>query len=78
MNAQIRYLQVTHIPFARHRGGVELDALWLRDLEGLRDSMGRVTMTCIWLMGATPLSMPTTMRGKLVAGNTATGMVNAR
>src|ERR1700674_716692 len=29
-------------------------------------------------MGATPLSMPTTMRGKSVAGNTATGIDNAR
>ncbi|HEV3112088.1 MAG TPA: glycosyltransferase [Candidatus Binataceae bacterium] len=44
MKAQIRYLLVTHIPFARNGGGVELDALWLRDLEGLRDSMGRVTI----------------------------------
>src|ERR1019366_4266825 len=41
-------------------------------------SMGRVTMTCIWSMGATPLSMPTTMRGKSVDGKTDTGMVNAR
>jgi hypothetical protein len=44
LKAQIRYLLVTHIPFARNGGGVELDALWLRDLEGLRDSMGRVTI----------------------------------
>src|SRR5579862_7578266 len=29
-------------------------------------------------MGATPLSMPTTIRGKSVDGNTATEIVNAR
>src|ERR1700689_3014268 len=44
----------------------------------MASSIGRVTMTCIWLIGATPLSMPTTMRGKSVAGKTATGIVNAR
>ena len=30
--ASIRYLLVTHIPFARNGDAVELDALWLRDL----------------------------------------------
>jgi hypothetical protein len=39
MNEPIRYLLVSHIPFARNRDAVELDALWLRDLEGLRDSI---------------------------------------
>jgi glycosyltransferase involved in cell wall biosynthesis len=40
----IRYLLVTHIPFARIADGAEMDALWLRDLEGLRESMGPVTV----------------------------------
>ncbi len=44
----------------------------------IASSTGRVTITCIWLIGATPLSMPTTMRGKSVAGKTATGIVNAK
>ena len=38
-------------------------------------SMGRVTVTSIWSMGATPLSTPMTTRGKSVSGKTATGMV---
>src|ERR1039457_172554 len=41
-------------------------------------SRGLVTVTSIWSMGNTPLSTPTTMRGKLVSGKTATGMVSAR
>src|SRR5579863_4052940 len=41
-------------------------------------STGRVTVTCIWSMGATPLSIPTTIFGKSVDGKTATGMENAR
>src|SRR5260370_30138490 len=41
-------------------------------------SMGRVTMTSIWSIGATLLSTPITMRGKSVDGKTATGMVKAR
>src|SRR5689334_3010149 len=32
----------------------------------IASSIGRVTMTCIWLIGETPLSTPTTMRGKSV------------
>ena len=44
MTAPIRYLMVTHIPFACDGATVELDALWLRDLEGLRDSIGRLTV----------------------------------
>src|ERR1039458_6728559 len=40
--------------------------------------MGLVTVTSIWSMGKTPLSMPTTMRGKFVSGKTETGMVSAR
>src|SRR4029077_1737004 len=40
-------------------------------------SMGRVIMTIIWSMGITPLSTAIRMRGKLVVGKTATGMVNA-
>jgi hypothetical protein len=44
MTAPIRYLMVTHIPFACDGAAVELDALWLRDLEGLRDSIGRLTV----------------------------------
>ena len=38
-------------------------------------SIGRVTVTSIWSIGITPLSMPTTMRGKFVSGKTATGIV---
>ena len=41
-------------------------------------SSGRVTVTIIWSMGITPLSTPITMRGKLVSGKTAIGMVKAR
>src|SRR6266404_4073146 len=37
----------------------------------------RVMVTSIWLMGITPLSTPTMMRGKLVVGNTAIGNENA-
>src|SRR5258708_6140809 len=37
-----------------------------------------VTVTSIWSIGDTPLSTPTTMRGKSVEGNTAMGMDNAR
>ena len=44
MSAPLNYLQVTHIPFAREGDRVELDALWLRDLEGLRDSIGPITI----------------------------------
>ena len=44
----------------------------------IASSTGRVTATCIWLMGETPLSMPTTMRGKSVLGKTATGIFIAR
>ena len=40
-------------------------------------SMGRVTVTSIWSMGITPLSTPTTMRGKSVSGKTAMGTENA-
>src|SRR5437016_246308 len=39
-------------------------------------STGRVTVTIIWSMGMTPLSMPITMRGKSVEGKTETGMVS--
>src|SRR5258706_10751652 len=41
-------------------------------------SMGRVMVTSIWSMGITPLSTPTTTRGKSVFGNTEMGMVRAR
>src|SRR5271166_6556166 len=41
-------------------------------------SNGCVMVTIIWSMGITPLSTPTMMRGKLVEGNTDTGMLNAR
>ena len=40
--------------------------------------MGRVMVTIIWSIGMTPLSTAIRMRGKLVAGKTDTGMVNAR
>jgi glycosyltransferase involved in cell wall biosynthesis len=56
MNEPIRYLLVTHIPFARSGDAVELDALWLRDLEGLRDSVGHVTV-------AAPQVASTDLRG---------------
>jgi hypothetical protein len=41
-------------------------------------SIGRVMVTSIWSMGMTPLSIPTTMRGKSVSGNTDTGIVKAK
>ena len=44
----------------------------------MASSMGRVTVTCIWSIGATPLSTPSAMRGKSVDGKTAIGMLNAR
>ena len=40
-------------------------------------SSGRVMVTSIWSMGITPLSTPTMMRGKLVAGKTAIGSESA-
>src|SRR5215469_4389295 len=40
-------------------------------------STGRVIVTIIWSIGITPLSIPITMRGKSVDGNTATGIVRA-
>jgi glycosyltransferase involved in cell wall biosynthesis len=36
----LRYLLVTHIPFARQGENVVLDGLWARDLEGLVSSLG--------------------------------------
>jgi glycosyltransferase involved in cell wall biosynthesis len=36
----LRYLLVTHIPFARQGEDVVLDGLWARDLEGLARSLG--------------------------------------
>jgi hypothetical protein len=41
-------------------------------------SIGRVTVTSIWSIGATPLSTPITTLGKSVDGNTDTGMPFAR
>ena len=41
-------------------------------------SIGRVTVTSIWSIGATPLSTPTSTRGKSTSGKTATGIVSAR
>src|SRR5580698_1957078 len=40
----------------------------------IASSIGRVTVTCIWSMGETPLSTPTTIFGKFVCGKTATGI----
>ena len=40
-------------------------------------SSGRVMVTIIWSMGITPLSTPIRIRGKFVAGKTATGIVKA-
>ena len=40
-------------------------------------SITRVMVTSIWLMGITPLSTPTMIRGKFVVGNTAIGSVKA-
>src|SRR3974377_1002612 len=40
-------------------------------------SSGRVIVTSICSMGITPLSTPTMMRGKFVAGNTAIGSESA-
>jgi hypothetical protein len=40
-------------------------------------SSGRVMVTSICSIGITPLSTPTMMRGKLVAGNTAIGSESA-
>src|SRR4051794_40472404 len=39
-------------------------------------SIGLVTVTSIWSIGATPLSTPITIRGKSVDGKTDTGIVN--
>src|ERR1700730_3179228 len=41
-------------------------------------SRGRVMVTIIWSIGITPLSTAIKIRGKLVAGKTATGTVKAR
>src|SRR5512135_2534989 len=41
-------------------------------------SIGRVMVTIIWSVGMTPLSTAIRMRGKLVAGKTAMGIVKAR
>src|SRR6516164_6418547 len=41
-------------------------------------SIGRVIVTIISSIGITPLSTAIRMRGKLVEGNTDTGIVNAR
>ena len=41
-------------------------------------SIGRVIVTIIWSIGATPLSTPTSTRGKSTSGKTATGIVMAR
>src|SRR5260370_19820175 len=41
-------------------------------------SRGRVMVTIIWSIGITPLSTAIRIRGKLVAGKTATGTVKAR
>src|SRR5215472_9039071 len=41
-------------------------------------STGRVMVTIIWSIGITPLSTAISTRGKLVDGNTETGMVKAR
>lgn len=41
----MRYLLVTHIPFARRQdGSVMLDGLWLEDLKGLAAAVGAVTV----------------------------------
>lgn len=40
----MRYLLVTHIPFARSNGAVVLDGLWFEDLKGLVSSIGPVTI----------------------------------
>lgn len=42
MAGPLRYLLVTHIPFARTAEGVRLDGLWARDLEGLVASLGPI------------------------------------
>ncbi|HKD68686.1 MAG TPA: glycosyltransferase [Candidatus Binataceae bacterium] len=66
MSAPIRYLQVTHIPFARSAAAVELDALWLRDLQGLRDSIGPIT-----------IAAPQVSAAELHGWGPATGSVNS-
>jgi glycosyltransferase involved in cell wall biosynthesis len=40
----MRYLLVTHIPFARSNDSVLLDGLWAEDLKGLVSSVGPVTI----------------------------------
>jgi glycosyltransferase involved in cell wall biosynthesis len=43
MSGNLRYLLVTHIPFARNAsGGIVLDGLWARDLEGIAQSGWKV------------------------------------
>lgn len=49
--ASIRYLLVTHIPFARTPEGVQVDGLWARDLEGLVGSLGPVRVAAPELRG---------------------------
>jgi glycosyltransferase involved in cell wall biosynthesis len=45
MKAEMRYLLVTHIPFAREVGEtVKLDGLWAEDLMGLVKSVGPITI----------------------------------
>ena len=43
----------------------------------MASSIGRVIVTSICSIGITPLSTPMMMRGKLVVGKTATGMLSA-
>ncbi len=43
----------------------------------IASSSGRVIVTSICSIGMTPLSTPMMMRGKLVVGKTATGMLSA-
>ncbi len=40
----MRYLLVTHIPFARQGSAAVLDKLWAEDLKGTAGSMGPITV----------------------------------
>ena len=52
----MKYLLVTHIPFQRDtRGGAVVDALWARDLIGLRDSVGSIRVVAPQLPAASAL-----------------------
>jgi glycosyltransferase involved in cell wall biosynthesis len=56
MNSSMRYLLVTHIPFARTAAGEPVvDALWARDLIGLSQSVGPIRVVAPEMTGTDSL-----------------------